>query len=324
MSYATTQPRYKVNLPEADFDSAPEMAPYLEEPDAMYVGAPGKHGYLRMGFELDKEGRSIMRDLEAHHPIVVQKELYFDEQMPELPCVYILSSGGPYVNGDRYRQDITMRKGSMAWVSTGAATKIAEMRQNYVGLRQHITMEEDTYLEFLPEPVYPGLHSRFISDTDVKIDASATLVYAEIYMCGRKYYVAKCPEGEIFRYDVLSVCTHAERPDGTPLFREKFLIQPPVRFPKKVGVMDNYDVFANLLVITPKDKADAIYDAIIPFINKEKKMALGITRLPSDAGLLIKILGMESGPVKKLVRECASKVRAVVKDKPMPEEFPWR
>ena len=45
--------RYYSDSPKVDFDHAPEMAPYLEQPDAMYVGCPGKHGYLNLGFELD-------------------------------------------------------------------------------------------------------------------------------------------------------------------------------------------------------------------------------------------------------------------------------
>ena len=36
--------------------------------------------------------------------------LYFDEGMPEMPCVYILSSGGPNVDGDRYENRFTVRK----------------------------------------------------------------------------------------------------------------------------------------------------------------------------------------------------------------------
>lgn len=47
--------------PEVNFDSMPEMAPYLQQPDAMYVGCPGKHGYLNLGFVLDKSGKSILR-----------------------------------------------------------------------------------------------------------------------------------------------------------------------------------------------------------------------------------------------------------------------
>ena len=72
-------------IPEIDFGATREMAPYLEAPDAMYVGAPGKHGYLRMGFELDKEGKSIMRDMERRVPIIVQQEHYFDRIWKELP-----------------------------------------------------------------------------------------------------------------------------------------------------------------------------------------------------------------------------------------------
>ena len=48
-----------------NFAAAKEMSPYLEEPKAMPVGTPGKMGYLFLGFELDDDGRSIMRDLEC-------------------------------------------------------------------------------------------------------------------------------------------------------------------------------------------------------------------------------------------------------------------
>lgn len=306
--------------PAVDFSSLPEMSPYLEEPKAMYVGAPGKHGYLRLGFEIDPRGKCIMRDLDRRAPLIVQQELYFDEKMPEMPCVYILSSGGPNVDGDRYQQDITVRKNAFAFISTGAATKLAEMRYNYSGLVQNIVLEEGAYLEFLPEPVIPCRHTRFVSDTRIQADPSATVFYSEIFMGGRKYY----KEGELFAYDVLSVCTHGERKDGEPLFREKFVIRPQKQSPRALGIMDTYDVFANVIVMTPKDHADAIYQQTEAFIDRERELAAGITHLPNECGLLYKVLGMEPGPVKKLVREFCSLVRQEVKGRPLPEEFPWR
>lgn len=316
----TEQLKEKTLAPEVDFSTAREMSRYLTEPEAMYVGAPGKHGYLRLGFELDKSGKSILRDLDRRHPLIVQQELYFDEEMPELPCVYILSSGGPNVDGDRYRQDITVKKDAFAFVSTGAATKLAEMRFNYSGLVQNIVLEDNAYLEFMPEPVIPCRHTRFISDTRLCVAESATVFYSEIFMGGRKYY----KEGELFKYDILSVCSHGERPDGTQLFREKFVIDPLVENPRSLGVMGDFDVFANVIVMTPKDKADEIYDATEAFINRKDMIAAGITRLPNDAGLLYKVLAMEPGPVKKMVREFCSTVRKAVKGRPVPPEFPWR
>lgn len=150
-----------------NFTAAKEMSPYLEEPKAMPVGTPGKMGYLYLGFELDDDGKSIMRDLERHAPLIVQQELYFDEGMPEMPCVYILSSGGPNVDGDRYEQRFVVRKGAYAHISTGAATKLAEMRYNYSGLTQVFELEENAYLEYLPEPTIPCRHTRFIADTAI-------------------------------------------------------------------------------------------------------------------------------------------------------------
>ena len=78
-------PRHFSDSPEVDFSSAPEMAPYLTEPPAMYVGAPGKRGYLNLGFELDRDGKSILRELDRRAPLIVQQELYFDEELPGMP-----------------------------------------------------------------------------------------------------------------------------------------------------------------------------------------------------------------------------------------------
>ncbi|MCI0922643.1 urease accessory protein UreD [Sphingobacterium rhinopitheci] len=303
-----------------DFSEAKEMAPFLQEPKAMYVGAPGKTGFLFMGFELDKKGKSIMRNLDRRAPLIVQQELYFDAEMPEMPCVYILSSGGPNVDGDRYEQNITVRKDAYAFVSTGAATKLAEMKYNYSGLKQHFIVEDNAYLEFLPEPLIPCRNTRFISHTLLTVAPTATVFYAEIFMGGRKHY----DKGEAFEYDVISVCSQGERPDGERLYREKFIVRPNLQTPRILGIMDKYDVFANVIVMTPPDKAELIYSQIMPYIDNDQKLALGITHLPNNAGLLVKVLGMEPGPVKNIVREFCSTVRQVIKGKPLPKEFPWR
>lgn len=303
-----------------NFASAKEMSPYLEEPQAMPVGTPGKVGYLYLGFELDADGKSIMRDLDRHAPLIVQQELYFDEGMPEMPCVYILSSGGPNVDGDRYEQNFVVRKDAYAHISTGAATKLAEMRYNYSGLTQRFDLEENAYLEYLPEPTIPCRHTRFIADTAIRIAPTATLFYSEVYMNGRKYF----DKGEKFQYDILSVCSHAERPDGRQLFREKFIIRPELYSPASLGAMNDYDVFANVIVLTPAEHADHIYEKTEAFTDPERRMAAGITRLPNNCGLLYKVLGDETGPVKKIIREFCSTVRYEIKGKILPEEFPWR
>ncbi len=296
---------------------AKEMRPFA---GSLHTAPAGKRGYLYMGFELDRDGKSILRELERRTPIIVQQELYFDEAMPEMPCVYILSSGGPNVDGDRYEQHFVVRRDAFAHVSTGAATKLAEMRRNYSGLVQRFDLEAGAYLEYLPEPIIPCRHTRYHVDTAIRIDPTATLCYAEIYSSGRRYF----GEGERFCYDILSVATHAARPDGTPLFREKFIVRPDRESPERLGAMNGYDLFANAVVLTPPDRAKCIYGRTEAFIDRESRLAAGITRLPNGCGLIYKVLGNDTGAVKRLVRNFCSEVRRCVKGKPLPEEFPWR
>lgn len=297
-----------------------EMQPYNHPTRAMYIGAPGKVGYLRLGFELDKSGKSIMRDLQRMAPLIVQQELYCDEGMPAMPVVYILSSGGPNVDGDRYEQEIMMRKGSIAHVTTGAATKIAEMNDNFSALCQNIVLEDDSYLEFMPEPTIPCRTARYVTLTDITCAPTATLFYSEIFSCGRKHR----DEPEIFDYDILSVTCEARRPDGQRLFREKFVIEPKAQNPSMLGIMWRYQMFANVIVLTPPDKAEEIYNATEAGFSNNGDLATGITRLPNNAGLLFKVMGMETEPVKKAVRSFASTVRMSVKGHPLLPDFPWR
>lgn len=304
----------------SDFTTYREVVPYLTYSGFKHAGSAGKCGSLFLGFEREESGRSILRTLDRRAPLIVQQALYFDEEMPDMPCVYILSAGGPNVDGDRYRQHFRLASGSMAFISTGAATKLAEMRCNFSSLKQRFELEDGAYLEYLPEHVIPCRHARFVADTTAVVAPSATLVYGEIYTSGRRYY----GEGECFVYDVLSVCTRVERPDGTPLFREKMIIDPSQYSPCRLGIMADYEIFANVLVLTPSDKRDAIWEQTVPFDDEHIGIAAAIARLPNEAGLLYKVLGRDVGTVKRQVRSFCSLVRQVVKGHPLPEEFPWR
>lgn len=315
-----TEERHYSDAPPVNFDELPELAGFTNEPPAMYVGCPGKHGYLNLVFETAENGKSVMTHHDRRSPLIVQRALYVDEELPGMPCVYILSAGGPNVDGDRYGQDFHLKEGAMAFITTVAATKLAEMRHNYSGMKQTIILDKNSYLEYLPQPLIPCKHTRYISDTRIIIHPEAAMFYSEIYMPGRKYY----KDGERFEYDVLSICTHAERPDGEPLFREKFIIEPARGYIRQIGVMQDFDVFGNVIVLAPQDAANRVYDACEPAYDKQKKIARGVTRLPNNAGLLFKALGMEPGPVKEEVRNFCSLVRKAVKGRPLPKEFAWR
>lgn len=291
-----------------------EMQPYTREP-RMGVGSVGKQGLVRLCFERDGE-RSILRHLERRTPLIVQQALYFDPVWAELPCVYILSSGGPNVDGDRYEQHFTVGEDAFAHISTGAATKIAPMQYNYSALRQSIRLEAGAYLEYLPEPVIPCRGSRFMSQTAITISPTATLLYAETYLCGRLH------SGERFDYDILSVGVSAEREDGRRLFADKMIVRPDRCHPSRLGRMAEYEVIANVLMLTSEQYFMQIYSACEPVVTAD--LVAAATFLPNGCGLIYRVLGHDSQSVKRHVRKFCSTVRLTVKGRAMADDFPWR
>jgi urease accessory protein len=149
---------------------------------------------------------------------------------------------------------------------------------------------------------------------------TATLLYSEILLSGRKYY----RDGELFEYELFSSTVRAERLDGGELFTEKFVVEPRRRSVRRTGVMGEFDVFGNVLLLTPKEHADRIFAMTPAVFDARQKLAAGASRLPNDAGLIYKVLGVESQPVRSRVREFWSRVRPEVVGAAVMKEFLWR
>ncbi|WP_433393563.1 urease accessory protein UreD [Micromonospora sp. KLBMP9576] len=301
-------------------DSARELRPYQEQPAQLPAGYNGKVGVLRLGFERHGD-RTILRDLYRQSPLLVQRALYWDEEMPQLPCVMILTTSGGVLQGDRLQLDVDLAPGSQAHLVTQSATKIQEMDANYGAQLQRFTLGEDTYLEFLPEPVIPYRGSRFVTDTRVRLPESATMLYGEVLQPGRKHY----RDGELFAYDLFSCSLRAQRPDGRRLFVEKFVASPGQFDVGRVGVMDRFHVFGNVVLLTNAERAARVYERTrTPLWDELTPLASGVSRLPNDAGLIFKVLGQETEPVRAAVRAFCVAAREEVTGQTFPPAFSWR
>jgi urease accessory protein len=240
--------------------------------------------------------------------------------MPDLPVVFIISNSGGILQGDRYTMEFAVGPHACGHITTQAATKIHEMDANYAAQTQDLTLADGAYLEYLPDMVIPFRHARFHTRTRIRIAPTATLLYSEILTGGRQYY----GDGELFQFDVFSSSVSAQRLDGTDLFVEKFVIEPQRSPVPRLGVMGEFTVFGNVILLTPPTHADAIYGQVEAVWNQEEQWAAGASQLPNNAGLIYKVVAKESSIVRAKVREFLSLVRPQVTGFTVPPEFPWR
>jgi len=299
--------------------SAAEFAGFQDEPPQMASGTVGKTGFLRIGFE-QRGDRTILAELDRRAPYMAQRALYPDPAMPDQAWLFMITTSGCVLQGDRLALEVTLGPGARAHVTTQSATKIHSMDANYAVQTQSITLADGAYLEFLPEPLIPHRRARFLSETRMTIAPTATALYGEIVQPGRKHH----HPDEAFGATLLSLAVEAERPGGDALFSEKLVVDPARRPVRQTGVMGSFDVLGNVVLLTPKDVAERVHARIEAEVDLTQGLAFGSCRLPNEAGLIFKALGRETAQVKAKVREFWAIAREEATGAGLQPQFFWR
>ena len=309
----------KIDAAGGDALPGPEFAPFQDEPPQMHSGAIGKRGFLRLGFE-QRSGRTVLADLESRAPYLAQRALHCDSGMPDLAWLFVITTSGCVLQGDRLALDVTLGPGAQAHVTTQSATKVHAMDANYALATQSIALDDGAYLEFLPDPLLLHRRARFASETRITVAPTATLLYSEIVQPGRKHH----HPDESFGVTLLSLRVDAARPGGRLLMSERLVVEPQSSPVRQAGVMDSFDVFGNVLLLTPKEYADRISELVPAEVDLKRGVASGACRLPHEAGLIYKALGRETAQVKAQVRAFWEIVRSEVAGATVPPPFLWR
>ena len=299
--------------------TAAELAAFQDEPPQMNSGAVGKNGFLHLGFE-QRGGGTILADLDDRAPYRAQRALYCDPDMPDLAWVFVITTSGCVLQGDRLALEVALGPLARAHVTTQSATKIHTMDANYAVQTQTHHACRRRLSGASARSVDPA-SACALFERHAHLDcADRNLLYSEIVQPGRKHH----HPDECFGATLLSLATHAVRPDAQMLFSEKLVIEPARRPVRQTGVMDGFDVFGNVILLTPADAADRIHARVDADVDLKDGVAFGACRLPNDAGLIYKVLGRETAQVKAKVREFWGVVREEVTGAAIPAPFFWR
>lgn len=309
----------RISLAEMEKKAA-ELRPYLDEPPQMGSAAVGKVGYLRLDFHYDEhQRRTVLADLDRRVPLLAQKALYWEESQPDMACVITIAATGCVIQGDRMALDIRTGEGAHALVTTQSATKVHRMEHNHASQLQCFSLGEGSWLEYLPDPLILHRHARYMQDTWVTVPASATFLYGDILVPGRRWH----HEEELFGFDLYSAGFHVMREEGgTPIFEERLVLNPEETDFRNAGIMGEFEVFGSLFALLPEPFVPSLKKAVGCGVTEG--LAWGVLPLPAGAGLALRVLGHNAENVRAKMREFHSAARAVVLGKPLPPDFLWR
>ncbi len=270
----------------------------------MDVGKTGKIGFLKLTLESDSQrNKTIITEQLSRVPLYVQKALYYDETIPSMAHVFVLSPSGGVLQGDRYRTDIELKNGAISHITTQGATRIYKMNSNYATQMINLNVGKNCYLEFLPEQLIPYKNSRYYQKATFKIDDSATLVYSETIVPGR---VAM---GELFDYDVCCLKTLCYDDKQEIKFHDNCILEPKKQTMNSLGIFGNKTAHSMMYVVTKQECIEELYETINQLFKDNDEIIGGASILPNNSGLSVRVLSNSSELNKITVYNIAQIVR---------------
>jgi len=246
-------------------------------------------------------------------PLYVLRPIYLDQARPGMAFVYLQQQGGGLLQGDRHRMDVDVGQNAEVHITTQGATKIYGMDDGYATQLVNLSAAAGSLLEYLPEPVIPFRRSRFFGETTVTADPDATVLFAETLLPGR---VAR---GEWHDYDVYCSTTRIRRPDGEQIAQDSLAFGAGAGRADSPARLGAQGVHAAFFVLAAPERTHGLAGKLLEQVGERQDLLAGVSTLPSDAGLLVRVLGPSSIPVKLAVQSLWDTARRHLTGSPAPD-----
>ncbi|MEH0109414.1 urease accessory protein UreD [Tersicoccus sp. MR15.9] len=254
-----------------------------------------------------RHGRSVAGHQFHRGALRVLRPLYLDpighpDATGQVTYV-VVNPGGAYLDGDRYRIQVTLAPAAQLLLTGQAATKI--YRTPRTGATQTLTarLAAGSRFEYLPDQLIAYRGARYRQDTRVEMDPSASLVLADVVTPGWS------PGGEPFRYDALRLRT-AVTMEGRSVVVDNLQLAhgDGDTDPTAPGLLEGRTHVGTLLVVDPRITADDV-DAARAQLARRPELLGGATTL-AVPGLALRVLGDSTGAVTAAIHAVVDGLRA--------------
>jgi len=255
-------------------------------------GAAGKVGELRL--ELGpRDGRTRLLGMRCRVPYHVGRVLYPDLGWPELAHVVVTMPTGGLVQGDVVEMQALAHDGARAHLTSQSATR--SYRCDDAPIQQRIALEArgHSLLEWWPDPLIPFAGSRLDQRIDLVVDERATVLVADCWLAGR---IAR---GEIHQYARLALTTSARRPDGRLLFQDTIRLEPAEQPVGTIGLLGEARAIGSFFLLGP-DLPERVERSLVELLARRLPRGAAVSRLPSNAGLYVRVLAPHSDALRQL------------------------
>jgi urease accessory protein len=285
-----------------------EVKKYNLKIEQLEVGKSGKVGILDVELKENDKLKTVITKQFSQVPLQIQRAVYPENSLPGMAYLYIISPSGGILQGDRYKTDIMLKNNAVSHITTQGATRIYSMNSNSATQMVNITLDENCYLEYIPDQIIPYQNSRYYQKVNLNIHDDATLIYSEVLTPGR------IAMNESFDYDICYLRTYCKNQNNRFRCLENMKIEPKKYDMKIKGVLGKYNIVGTVYILTKKEKIEKLEEVINEKIEKSELITYGTSILPNESGIIVKILGNNTEDIFEKVYDIVKITRKEILD----------
>jgi len=286
-----------------------EILAYDSEVRQLGVGSVGKLGYLSLGLKMDPHtGKTIIQEQNSQVPLLTQRALYYEMELPSMAHLQIVSPSGGILQGDRHRLDISLKDGAISHLTTQGATRLYKMDSNFATQLVNVTVDENCYLEFIPDQIIPYRNSRFYQSVTLNVHDNASMIYSEIVVPGRTAM------NESFEYDICYLKTMAKNQQGQIRFVDVAMLAPKKQNLRTFGILGKQTVVGTIYIIAKQDYLAELCNEINSM--HVTRITFGASILPHESGILVRLTGDSASEIRESIYEVVKMTRKKILNAP--------
>ncbi len=202
-----------------------------------------------------------------------------------------MSSSPGILEGDEYNIHIRLDANCSVLLETQAYQRLYKMKLGAVQ-QAEIDIGENSFFEYLPHPTVPHAGASFRSCVQLNLHASASMVYGEIYTCGRKL----CQEEFLFNsiHSDISI-----RVNKKLLVKERLIINPSKKSFTGMGLLEGHTHQGSLFIADGQIDLNKLTDEIRALLENHEA---GATIIAGQV-LAVRILGNKAEVLFELFKK---------------------
>jgi urease accessory protein len=244
-------------------------------------------------FAVDAERRTYIKQQRASYPYHLTRPFYLDGASSGAASVYLQSLSGGLVQGDRVRLHLSAGEGSVAHVTTQSATKVHSMERGLAHQRIELEIGDQAHLEYIADPTISFPRARLVAETELCVAEGASAILGDSYLWHD-------PRGSSeLVVDFLSVETRIRRPDGRIVALDRSRLSSARGLNDSPALLGPYRAFGSVFAIGRGSDSGEVISSLRTALGALADVYIGVSRLPSDAGLCARILAHDGASLKR-------------------------